>query len=418
MNDQSIFGQNFGQLPEDQNNSQHQPDSNDPNVNHPNLSKPKPVTIQFTANGSDYFPIWITNLLLTIVTFGIYGPWAKVRREKFFHQHTIIDGDALDYHGNPIKILIGRIITTVLGLGLYAKEFSTTLAISCAVLLAIIVPFAMQRSIRFRLHNTSYRGLRFGFNGTVIRSYFIATIPVLLVFASFIVPTIFMDIDKGKEPPPWFFVSFFGFALLYPLFHATWRRYAIEHAHFGTAFAKTTLNSWRFVSIYIIAALIIGGLVAVIVGLAIAGGIGAFFVTLTGTGRGGGSLVYAAIVAGVLLFYSAVLSFMPLVTAMLQNLCWNKTTFVTRTNGERVSDFLCDLSTSKFVGLQLKNVILTVLTLGLYRPYAAIATTRAKLQSVGLSDFRFMDDVVANSEKQDSAMGDEAVDMLDFDFSL
>jgi uncharacterized membrane protein YjgN (DUF898 family) len=416
MNDQSIFGQNFGQLPEDQNNSQHQPNSNDPNANDPTTSKPKPVFIQFTANGSDYFPIWITNLLLTIVTFGIYGPWAKVRREKFFHQHTIIDGDALDYHGNPVKILIGRIITTVLGLGLYAKEFSTALAIGCAVLLAIIVPFAMQRSIRFRLHNTSYRGLRFGFNGTVVRSYFIASIPVLLVFAAFIVPTVFMGLDKGNEPPPWFFVSFFGFALLYPLFHATWRRYAIEHAHFGTAFAKTTLNSWRFVSIYIIAALIIGGLVAVIIGLAIVGGIGSIFAGVSS--MSGAGMASVAIVVGVLFFYSAVLSFMPLVTAMLQNLCWNKTTFVTRTNGERVSDFLCDLSTRKFVGLQLKNVVLTILTLGLYRPYAAVATTRAKLQSVGLSDFRFMDDVVANSEKQDSAMGDEAVDMLDFDFSL
>jgi uncharacterized membrane protein YjgN (DUF898 family) len=417
MNDQSIFGQNFGQLPEDQNNSQHQPHSNDPNANDLTLSKPKPVFIQFTANGSDYFPIWITNLLLTIITFGIYGPWAKVRREKFFHQHTIIDGDALDYHGNPVKILIGRIITTVLGLGLYAKEFSTALAIGCAVLLAIIIPFAMQRSIRFRLHNTSYRGLRFGFNGTIARSYFIASIPVLLVFVTFIVPTFFMGMDKGTEPPPWFFVSFFGFALFYPLFHATWRRYVIEHAHFGTAFAKTTLNSWRFVSTYIIAALIIGGLLAVIFGLAFAGGLGALFASLT-SGRSSGSLVYVWIVVGVILFYSAVLSFMPLVTAMLQNLCWNKTTFVTRTNGERVSDFLCDLSTGKFVGLQFKNVVLTILTFGLYRPYAAVATTRAKLQAIGLSDFRFMDDVVANSEKQDSALGDEAVDMLDFDFSL
>jgi uncharacterized membrane protein YjgN (DUF898 family) len=408
MNDQSIFGQNFGQLPEDQNNSQPQPA----------LDKPRPVAIQFTANGADYFPIWITNLLLTIVTFGIYGPWAKVRREKFFHQHTFIDGDALDYHGNPIKILIGRIITTILGLGLYAKEFSTALAIGCAVILALIIPFAMQRSIRFRLHNTSYRGLRFGFNGTVARSYFIAAVPVLLVFLAFVVPTFFLGMDKGAEPPPWFFVSFFGFALLYPLFHAMWRRYAIEHSHFGTAFARTTLNSWRFVAIYVIAALIIGAIVAVIVGLGFAGGLGALFAGLSGGRSGAGGFAWVWIAGAVILFYGAVLSFMPLVTAMLQNLCWNKTTFVTRTNGERVADFLCNLSTAKFVGLQLKNVVLTVLTLGLYRPYAIVATTRAKLQAVGLSDFRFIDDVVADSDKQDSALGDEAVDMLDFDFSL
>jgi uncharacterized membrane protein YjgN (DUF898 family) len=118
------------------------------------------------------------------------------------------------------------------------------------------------------------------------------------------------------------------------------------------------------------------------------------------------------------LFYAAALSFMPLVTAMLQNLCWNKTTFVTRTNGERVADFLCDLKPAKFVGLQLKNVLLTVLTFGLYRPYAVVATMRAKLEATGLSDFRFIDDVTADSDKQDNAVGDEAVDMLDFDFSL
>ncbi len=151
-----------------------------------------------------------------------------------------------------------------------------------------------------------------------------------------------------------------------------------------------------------------------IFGLASVTGLGALF----GTSSDKGGLFVFGIFVALMLFYATILSFMPLVTALLQNLCWNKTTFVTRTNGDQVAEFECTLSTRSFVMLQLKNVVLTLITAGLYRPYAAIATTRAKLTAVGLSDFTFMDSVLADSEQQDSAVGDEAVDMLDFDFSL
>ncbi|HEX8601991.1 MAG TPA: DUF898 family protein, partial [Pseudoduganella sp.] len=39
---------------------------------------------EFTATGGEYFRIWIVNLLLTIVTLGIYSAWAKVRRNQYF----------------------------------------------------------------------------------------------------------------------------------------------------------------------------------------------------------------------------------------------------------------------------------------------------------------------------------------------
>lgn len=42
----------------------------------------------FTGTGSEYFRIWIVNLLLSIVTLGIYSAWAKVRRMKYFYRNT------------------------------------------------------------------------------------------------------------------------------------------------------------------------------------------------------------------------------------------------------------------------------------------------------------------------------------------
>ena len=50
------------------------------------------AAIQFTGSGSEYFKIWIVNVLLTIVTLGIYSAWAKVRRLRYFYNNTRFAG--------------------------------------------------------------------------------------------------------------------------------------------------------------------------------------------------------------------------------------------------------------------------------------------------------------------------------------
>ena len=66
--------------------------------------------VQFTGKGGEYFGIWIVNLLLSIITLGIYSAWAKVRRMKYFYNNTKIDGVGFDFHAKPLSILKGRII--------------------------------------------------------------------------------------------------------------------------------------------------------------------------------------------------------------------------------------------------------------------------------------------------------------------
>ncbi|MDR1708461.1 MAG: DUF898 domain-containing protein, partial [Candidatus Accumulibacter sp.] len=57
--------------------------------------------LSFAGSGGEYFRIWIVNLMLSIVTLGFYSPWAKVRREQYFHRNTLLDGSGFDYHGDP-----------------------------------------------------------------------------------------------------------------------------------------------------------------------------------------------------------------------------------------------------------------------------------------------------------------------------
>ena len=52
----------------------------------------------FTGNAKEYFGIWIVNLLLSIITIGIYTAWAKVRRQRYFYGNTWMDGHNFEYH--------------------------------------------------------------------------------------------------------------------------------------------------------------------------------------------------------------------------------------------------------------------------------------------------------------------------------
>lgn len=139
------------------------------------------LPLEFTGSGSEYFRIWIVNCILTVMTLGIYSAWAKVRRLQYFYQNTALDGSAFDYHGNPKSILKGRIIAFAL-LAAYkiAFEFSLLIGGFIALLLLLLMPWFVRQTLRFRMHNSSYRGLRFHFNGSTRQAYAALFLPLLL----------------------------------------------------------------------------------------------------------------------------------------------------------------------------------------------------------------------------------------------
>ena len=51
---------------------------NNANQNNNLKISPKITPVIFEGNTKEYFGIWIVNLLLSIVTLGIYSAWAKV----------------------------------------------------------------------------------------------------------------------------------------------------------------------------------------------------------------------------------------------------------------------------------------------------------------------------------------------------
>lgn len=126
----------------------------------------QPEPFQFTGTGREYFGIWIVNILLTIVTFGIYSAWAKVRRQRYFYGNTRLAGHAFDYHARPKQILIGRIIVLA---GLFTYNIVVNLfplaSLALLLLLFLISSLLIMRGLRFNARVTSYRTVRLDFHG-------------------------------------------------------------------------------------------------------------------------------------------------------------------------------------------------------------------------------------------------------------
>src|SRR5262245_31722312 len=122
----------------------------------------------FTGAGGEYFRIWIVNLLLSIVTLGIYSAWAKVRRLRYFYGSTQLAGSSFEYHGEPIKILKGRLIALALILPYYlTAQFAPLLSILFLVAFVIALPFIVVKSRLFQMRVSSWRNIRFDFTGTM-----------------------------------------------------------------------------------------------------------------------------------------------------------------------------------------------------------------------------------------------------------
>ncbi len=68
-----------------------------------------PKKLSFKGSGSDYFAVLILNWILTVITFGIYYPWARARTLSFIYGNTEMDGSRFVFHGTGKQMFIGFI---------------------------------------------------------------------------------------------------------------------------------------------------------------------------------------------------------------------------------------------------------------------------------------------------------------------
>lgn len=129
---------------------------------------PRVLPVEFRGTTREYFGVWLFNLLLTLLTFGVWSAWAKVRRKRFFLGSTFLDGDAFDYHARGGQILKGRILAVIY---LLVLNFGTDFVhpyvyYGLSVALLLVLPWIINMSLRFNARMTSWRNVRFDFQGS------------------------------------------------------------------------------------------------------------------------------------------------------------------------------------------------------------------------------------------------------------
>ena len=130
----------------------------------------------FTGRWQEYFPIALTNFLLTVVTLGIYRFWAKARERRYLWSRTHFIDDHLEWTGTGKEMFIGflMVFLILLPVILIIQYLVPALILRGEALAAgllvmglyfgifYLIGLAVFRALRYRLSRTYWHGIRGG----------------------------------------------------------------------------------------------------------------------------------------------------------------------------------------------------------------------------------------------------------------
>ncbi|MEE4173938.1 MAG: YjgN family protein [Xanthomonadales bacterium] len=373
----------------------------------------------FEGNAAEYFRIWIVNLLLSVVTLGIYSAWATVRNRRYFYGNTEFRGHRFDFHGKPLAILKGRLLAAALFLTyVFGSEFHPAITVAALVTLLLGFPWMLVRAMHFRLANTSHRGLRFGFTGETRAAYreLGPLLAVITVVSGFYIWTT-LQIDPEDQEAflrqlPRLAIAgglaIVGYLLLWPVLLFRIRRFTMNHIRFGNEGVEAPIRVGVYWKAFALAILV-----------GVVGGVGAMTLVFTL-----GSDLFMPKPGSVADPTQSPYLFMAVTYGVLipvYLLPWAIWHCITNNHVFNVSSlgtlrFDLRLDALVFWWIQLTNAVAAVLTLGLAIPWAKVRLLRYRLSRLSVRGDT--DEFLAGARSDPGAAGDEIGEMFDLDFGF
>jgi uncharacterized membrane protein YjgN (DUF898 family) len=145
--------------------------------------------IAYTGSAGETFSVWFLNLIFTILTLGIYRPWARTRMRRYIYAHWKLKGEPLHYTGTGGELMRGAIkvyslfflffiITAVVSFldpqldpTLEPEQQPMTIISFIVSLLTyaatiFLVHFGAYSGRRYRMARTTWKGIRGGLTGS------------------------------------------------------------------------------------------------------------------------------------------------------------------------------------------------------------------------------------------------------------
>lgn len=343
------------------------------------------IPFEFRGSGPEYFRIWIVNLLLTIVTLGIYSAWAKVRRMRYFYGNTFLDGHSFEYHAKPLAILKGRLIV----FGAYVvfvvvTQVAPMMALLFLPLVLFGMPWVIMRARKFQMRVTSYRNLRFNFHGTYgdAMSAFIG----------------------------WYFIAMLTLGILFPMWVRRRVAYVLGNSAYGqTPFRFVTSNGRFFAFCYATVAM---SVVAYALFFFVLFQIGLFdpaaqdadpaeIARIIGVSGFLMLLMVAAVAMAIWGYYQASLA--------------NASFGGIEIGQVRV---VSTLGAGSLAGIHVTNLLGIVFTLGLFYPWAKVRLAKYQLENTSLDTAGGLGEFTASAGTATDALGEEIGEFFDVDLGI
>ena len=308
---------------------------------------------EFSGKAGEFFRIWIVNLLLTIVTLGIYSAWAKVRTKRYFYGSTRVAGSTFSYLANPVTILKGRLIALAFMVVLsLSAQFSSILYLVLMLVLLVATPWVIARGLAFNARMSAWRNVRFRFDG----GYGVILINFLLL-------PIVVAVTLG---------------LAFPWMVKKQKECLVMNYSFGGKRFEPAFTTGDFYKIYLAAFCIL---------------------CLTG-------LLALIPIVGIVLAPFGYLVALSYVMARQTNVVYGKS---------RLEDygFESRIGVVKLALLYLTNLLAIVFTLGLAIPWAMIRLARYRLSCITLVADESLDSFTDKAQEEQSALGEELGEVFD-----
>ncbi|MEX0954398.1 MAG: YjgN family protein [Rhizobiaceae bacterium] len=347
---------------------------------------------QFTFTGTwrEYLGIWIVNILLTILTLGIYSAWAKVRRNRYFYGNTRLAGGSFDYHARPVQILIGRIIVVALLIAYnLAANFVPIIGGVLGVVFLFAIPWFVMRGLRFSARVTSFRNVRFDFTGGYGGAFLAYVLGGLLTWGSL--------------------------GVLAPIASQWMWRYTLDNLRYGDRPIDCDPRLEKLYGQFVMPLItfIIGLVVIIVLGVSMfsfASGIGFDFEDFSSDFALVGILaaVYAAFIPFFLLYVLVGL----LYRAGTRNVALNETVI----DGRHL--LASNIGRWRYAWIAISNFFATLFTLGMARPWAAVRMANYLATVTALYSAGSLDEYLSTVKQPEGVVGAEFMDVEGLDFGF
>lgn len=137
----------------------------------PRAQLPTIYRLKFHGNGGSFFLIFLKNIFLTMITFGIYLAWAKTERRQYVWNNTSFHDQPFLYTGTGMELFKGYMVVSAaymafVGIPALLETISPTASEVAVLVMAVGLLFAaphlIYRSRAFLYNRTIWRSIRFG----------------------------------------------------------------------------------------------------------------------------------------------------------------------------------------------------------------------------------------------------------------